>query len=176
MTEKTVVAVQTAREPTTVQPLKAERLAEKIHTTFDAISRRAYEIFEGNGHASGHELENWFQAENELLHPVQIRMNESEDELEIQAEVPGFSERELEVGVEPQRLVISGKRQTDKQEKNGRARYSESCSDQILRVVNLPAEVEAEKVSANLKNGVLELRLPKAAKARSAKIEAKAIA
>ena len=120
--------------------------------------------------------DNWFQAERELLHPVHIQVNESEDALEIQAEVPGFSEKELEVNVEPQRLVISGKRETKTEQKKGKAVYSETCSDQILRIVDLPAEVETDKVAANLRNGVLELRLPKVVKARKIKAEAKTAA
>jgi HSP20 family protein len=173
MAEKTAVAVQTAREPTAVKSPNFENLAERVNSMFGAISRRAYEIFEGSGCAPGREFENWFQAERELLHPVHIQVNESEEALDIRAEVPGFGEKDLEVSVEPRRLVISGKRETNKEENKGKAVYSEFCSDQILRVVDLPAEVETDKVVASLKNGVLELRLPKAAKARNAKIETK---
>jgi len=67
--------------------------------------------------------------------------------------------------------VISGKRETKKEEKKGETVYSESCSNQIMRLVDLPAEVETGKVTATLKNGVLELSLPKAAKARSIRVE-----
>jgi len=176
MAERTAVAVQVAKEPTTIKPLKVESLAEHINAMFDGISRRAYEIFQGNGRIGGRELDDWFQAERELLHPVHIQLKESEDALEVQAEVPGFNEKELEVSVEPQRLVISGKRETKGEEKKGKAVYSEICSDQILRIVDLPAEVETDKVVANLKNGVLELRLPKLAKARNIKVETKAAA
>ena len=176
MAEKTGTAVQIAREPTTAKPFKVESLAAQVNPIFDAISRRAYQIFERSGYAPGRELDNWFQAERELLHPVHIQVNESEDALEIQAEVPGFSEKELEVNVEPQRLVISGKRETKTEKKEGKTVYSETCSDQILRIVDLPAEVETDKVVANLENGVLELRLPKAARARNIKAEAKTAA
>ncbi|MGC2333675.1 MAG: Hsp20 family protein [Candidatus Acidiferrales bacterium] len=176
MAEKTGTAVQIAREPTTVKPLKVESLAAHVDAIFDVISRRAYEIFEGSGYAPGREVDNWFQAERELLHPVHIQVNESGDALEIQAEVPGFSEKELEVNVEPRRLVISGKRETKTEGKNEKAVYSEFCSDQILRIVDLPAEVETNKVVANLKNGVLELRLPKVAKTSNVRLQTKTAA
>jgi HSP20 family protein len=176
MAEKTGTAVQIAREPTTAKPFKVKSLAAHVNAIFDAISRRAYEIFEGSGYAPGRELDNWFQAERELLHPVHIQVNESDEALEIRAEVPGFSEKELEVNVEPQRLVISGKRETNTEQKKGKTVYSETCSGQILRIVDLPAEVETDKVVANLRNGVLELRLPKTAKTRNVKVETKAAA
>jgi len=169
-------AVQIAKQPTSVTPIAPENLFERAEKMFDAISRRAYELFEGNGRMFGRELEDWFQAERELLHPVHVHVTESGDALEIKAEVPGFSEKELEINVEPRRLVISGKRESKKEEKKGKTVYSEACSDQIMRVIDLPAGVEAEKVTATLKNGVLQLNLPKSAKAHTVRIEPKAAA
>ncbi len=169
-------AVQVAKQPTSVTPIAPENLFERANVMFDAISRRAYEFFEGKGRLFGRELEDWFQAEREFLHPVHIHVTESGDALEVKAEVPGFSEKELEINIEPRRLVISGKRETKKEEKRGKTVYSETCADQIMRVIDLPANVETEKVTATLKNGVLELNLPKSAKARSVRIEPKAAA
>lgn len=167
-------AVQVAKQPTSITPLGFENLFERANNMFDTISRRAYEIFEGNGRLFGRDLEDWFQAERELLHPVHVHVTESGDALEVKAEVPGFSEKELEINVEPRRLVITGKRESKKEEKKGKTLYSEACSDQIMRMIDLPAEVETEKVTATLKNGVLDLNLPKSAKARSVRIEPRA--
>jgi len=169
-------AVQLAKQPTTIAPLGVENLFERANNIFDAISRRAYDIFESNGRLFGRELEDWFRAERELLHPVHVHVTESGDALEVKAEVPGFNEKELEINVEPRRLVISGKRESKKEEKKGKTVYSEACSDQIMRMIELPADVETEKVTATLKNGVLELTLPKSTKARSVRIEPKAAA
>jgi len=169
-------AVQVAKQPATITPMPFENLFERANSMFNAISRRAYEIFEGKGHTFGRDLEDWFQAERELLHPVHIHVSESGNALEVKAEVPGFSEKELEIHVEPRRLVISGKRETKKEEKKGKTVYSETCANEIMRVIELPADVEAEKVTAILKNGVLDLNLPKAAKARTVRVEPKAAA
>ncbi|HTX14861.1 MAG TPA: Hsp20 family protein [Candidatus Baltobacteraceae bacterium] len=176
MAEKATAALQVAKNPTTTKPFQVGSLTERVNAAFDAISRRAYEIFEGNGCICGRELEDWFQAERELLHPVHIQVNETESAIEVKAEVPGFNEKELEVSVEPQRLVLSGKRETKKEENKGKTVYSETCLDQILRVVDLPAEVETEKIAATLKNGILELELTKVAKAHDVQIGAKAAA
>lgn len=174
MAEKEGVAVQVAREPTTVKPFKVESLAAHVNAMFDAIARRAYEIFEGNGHIPGHELEDWFQAERELLHPTHVQVNQTENALEVQVEVPGFNGKELEVSVEPRRLLISGRRETKSEEKKGTTIYSEACSDQIMRIVELPVEVNTEEVVATLKNGILELELPKAPQARGIEVETRA--
>lgn len=175
MAEK-AIAVQMAKEPTTPKLITFENVFDRANAIFEAISQRAYEIFEGNGHTPGHELDHWYQAEKELLHPVHVELTESEDTLSIKAEVPGFNEKELTINVEPRRLVISGRRETKKEEKKGKTVYSETCADQIMRVIELPAEVQAEKAIATLKDGIVELNLPKAVKARTIPIESKAAA
>lgn len=166
-------AVQRAEDPTALKPVTFESLIDRVNDVFNAITRRAYEIFETNGHAFGHDLENWFQAEKEILHPVHVQITESGDSLEVKAEVPGFNEKELEISVEPRRLTITGEREASKEEKKGKTVYSEIYSDQILRIVELPAEVDATKVTATLKNGTLELTMPKATEGSGSGVQPK---
>ncbi len=161
-------AVKRVEEP--VRPIQNISLIDQNEDTFNALARRAYDIFEHNGRAFGHDLENWLRAERELLHAVSINVIESDESLEVRAEVPGFNEKEIEVAVEPKRLTITGKHETKKEEKKGRTLYAESCADQILRMVELPAEIDTAKVKANLKHGVLTLTLPKAAKTQALRI------
>ncbi|HEY6902795.1 MAG TPA: Hsp20 family protein [Candidatus Acidoferrales bacterium] len=175
MAEK-ATAVQVAKAPTTAKPVTFENAFDRANAIFEAISQRAYEIFEGSGYVPGHDLDHWFQAEKELLHPVHVELKESEDALSIKAEVPGFNEKELAINVEPRRLVISGRRETKKEEKEGKTVYSETCADQVMRVIELPADVQAEKATATMKDGIVELSLPKVAKARTIPIESKAAA
>jgi len=158
----------------TNKPVKFGTLLEQMETTFNALARRAYEIFDGNGRAMGHDLDNWLQAEREMFHPVTINITETDAALEVRAEVPGFSEKELEIGIEPRKLAITGKRETSKEEKKGKTVYAESSSDQLLRIVELPAEVDATKATTTLKNGVLEITLPKVVAAQSVLVQPKA--
>lgn len=171
---ETSSAVQRAEEkPVAITPL--DRLMERVTDLSQAITQRAYEIFEGSGRRFGHDLEDWFKAEMELLHPVHVNIVEAGDNLEVRAEVPGFSEKEIEVSVESSRLTITGKRETGKkEEKQGKTVYSELCSNQILRIVDLPVAVDAERTTAILKNGILQLTLPKAMKAKTIGIKPKA--
>ena len=165
-------AVKRIEEPS--KPAESPSLFDQLEDTFKAITRRAYELFESSGREFGRDLENWFQAEKELLHPVPVNLVETEVSLEVKAEVPGFAEKELEISVEPNRLTIAGHREFKKEEKKGKTVYAESGSDQILRTVTLPVEVETEKAVATLKNGVLNITLPKAAKTRALRIRPKA--
>jgi len=61
-----------------------------------------------------------------------------------------------------------------RKKKRGKTVHAERCCDEILRIVDLPAEVETDKVNATLKNGVLEFTLPKVAKAHMVRIHPKA--
>jgi HSP20 family molecular chaperone IbpA len=167
-------AVQrTEEKPVTITPI--ENLMDRINRISKAITQRAYEIFEGKGRNFGHDLDDWFKAEADLLHPVHVNVVDAGENLEVKAEVPGFSEKEIEVSVEPGRLTITGKRETEtrKEDKKGKTVYAESCSNQILRIVDLPASVDAEKTTATLKNGILQLTMPKAARAKIVEIKPK---
>ena len=161
MTEKTTI-VDLAPEGKSLGLVEPQNLAKRIDDIHNQIALRAFEIFQCNG---GQELDNWFKAEAELLHSSHININESESALTIEAEVPGFNANELEVSIEPRRLIISGKKETSKEEKKrGKSIYKEQCSSELLRVIDLPAEVVASKATATLRNGVLELNMPKIAR------------
>jgi HSP20 family protein len=148
-------------------------LLEHMEQIFNDISRRAFEIFDGNGRNLGHDLENWFKAERELLHPVNIELTETEIAFEVKAEVPGFTEKELEISVEPRRVVIAGRRESSTEDKKkGKVVRSEIACEQVLRIVELSSAIETSKVTdAVLKNGVLTLKLPKVAPAQPVRIK-----
>jgi HSP20 family protein len=92
----------------------------------------------------------------------------------VRAEVPGFNAKELEINLESRTLTITGKHETKEENQKGKTIYSERSAREILRVVELPAEVDGSKVSATLKDGVLNIELPKAAHAKRIRIEPKA--
>lgn len=158
-------AVQRAQEPTSSPKIvNPETLIERMDAIFHDISRRAYQIFEGNGSQHGHDVDDWLKAERELLCPVNVEVNETDKGVEIKADVQGFNEKELEISVEPTQLTITGKHETSKEEKKGQITYSESIASDILRYVTLPTEIDATKATATLKNGTLNIVAPKTAK------------
>jgi len=163
-----------ARDVAPIKFTDIDKVLDHLQEMYGSIARRAFELFEGKGRAFGRDLEDWLRAESELLHPVHITIRESEEELTVQAEVPGFSTKELEVSVEPRRLTITGQRETKGEHKEGKTIYTERCADKMLRVIDLPAEVDPAKVTATLKDGILSFTLPKAVPAKKVRIEPKA--
>jgi HSP20 family protein len=168
---KQATAMQPVEEATPITLVSTEEWLDHLKAMYDLIARRAFEMFEGRGRAEGYDLEDWFRAESELLHPVHIDVAESDDALTLQAEVPGFSAKELEVNVEPRRVTISGKREAKEERKTRKMIYTERCADRILREINLPTDIETAKVRATLRDGVLQLAMPKAAPASKIKVE-----
>jgi len=174
MSPQAATAMQPAKGAVPVRQSATSNVFDQIQQTYDSIARRAFEIFEDNGRWAGNELENWLRAESELLQPVRLEITDSDDSLTVRAEVPGFNAKELEINVESRTLTISGKHETQEENKKGKTIYSERSAQEILRVVDLPAEVDGSKVSAILKDGVLNIELPKAAHAKRVRIEPKA--
>jgi len=159
----------------TPEPELAKRRSEKISNQFtqisDGIARRAFDIFESRGRSPGLELEDWFRAESELLRPVPVNVAESDGEYIVRAEVPGFSDKDIEVIVEPLHLAISGKRETKENEQNRKMIRCESRAERVFRVVDLPPFVDTSKVSTTLRDGILIVNLPKARNAERVPVE-----
>ena len=161
-------------EPIATKAAARQDVFEQFDRIYDSIARRAFEIFSGNGHGFGHDLEDWFRAESELLHPVHMKVAESDQAVSVMAEVPGFEAKDLEIKLEPTRLTVSGKRETKEEQKKGKTVYHEHCANQILRIVDLPAGVDASKAEAKLKDGTLEMQLPKGKPTKTTRIQVKA--
>ena len=142
-----------------------ERSSEEIFNQFsqmhELIARRAFEIFESNGGSPGHDLEDWFRAESELLRPVPLNVIELNGEYVVRAEVPGFGGRDIKISVEPRCLAVSGKLQTNEEGENGRLIRSAWCANQIFRTLDLPSDVDTSTVSASVQDGILTVHLAK---------------
>src|ERR1700745_3790853 len=96
-----------------------EEISSWLSELYDVTARRAFDIFESRGRSPGHDQEDWFRAESELLHPVPLNVTESNGEYIVRCEVPGSHSQDVEVIVEPFRMAISSKREARKDEENG---------------------------------------------------------
>ena len=167
--------IQTTKEQAPASPIfvEAERLFEQMKEFSQSVACRAYEYFEARGRELGHDLEDWFRAESELMRRVPVEIEEAENKITVRAEVPGFAANEIKISVEPQRLVIGGKSEKTTEEKKEQTLLSEFRSNQFCRELRLPAEVEPDKTTAALKDGVLELVFAKAAGSKVVDVEVK---
>jgi HSP20 family protein len=98
---------------------------------------------------------------------------EEKDKLVVKTELPGVSEKDVEVTLEENMLTIKAEKKDEVAEDathHARERYY----GKYVRSMSLPFHVNGDKVSANFDNGILELRLPKAEELKAKRIEVKA--
>jgi HSP20 family protein len=146
-------------------------LAQEIN---NLITRRAYELYEYRGFEHGHDSEDWLHAVSEILLNVPADITETETQLTIRADVPGFSEKDLEVRVAPRSVCITGKRQQVSEQAEERSVYSERRSNQVFRVLELSSEIDPDKVDATVSDGILEVKLLKVGLGKKVPVRAKA--
>jgi HSP20 family molecular chaperone IbpA len=157
MQEQNEVRHQTTEPPILI---KTTGLSVEAKEMLDAIARRAYNIFEAKGRPTGTDLENWFQAEAELFERAPFRLAESKDELCVLAEVRNYTPKELEVNLEPRRIIIIGRHGDDSVKKTNDGFLSKKS--RLLMSLQLPVEIDPHNVTAHMKRGVLELDVKKA--------------
>jgi HSP20 family protein len=95
----------------------------------------------------------------------------TENEYLVEVDMPGVDKDGLEVTVEGNELTIIGRRKSDLPD--GELCYCESAQADFRRVFELGPDVDTSKISAEMRQGVLKLRLPKSEKAKPKQIEVK---
>ena len=88
------------------------------------------------------------------------------DEVVVRAEVPGYKKEDIEISVSDSRLTIRGETKTEEKEEKGDYYRCEISRGAFTRTLDLPATVDEGKAKAAMKDGVLELTLPKVEKAK----------
>lgn len=98
--------------------------------------------------------------EREVVFPI-LDMMDKGDKVIVKAEVPGIDKKDIEVSVTDDLLTIKGESKKEIEVKEENYFRSERSFGSFSRVIRLPAAVKADQVKANLKDGVLEIELPK---------------
>lgn len=160
--------------PESLQLAAGDPFFEPLQKINELITNRAYELFESSGFTHGHDREHWIRAESEVLLTVPVDITETENQLTVRAEIAGFTEKDIEVRVVPRSLCITGKRLETWEQKEGNTVYSERRASQIFRVLDLPSQVDPDRVNARLGDGVLEISLAKVGMGKKIPVLAKA--
>ncbi len=152
-------------EPSAVLMIRhnPEDLREEMQQMELAIARRAFELYEARSCEHGHDWEDWFRAESELLRPVSVTISESEDQVSVRANVLGFEANEVRVSIEPRRITILGEK-APSATNTERGQPSVWYPNQILQVVDLAADVAADNAVVEWQGGLLKIEVRKAAK------------
>lgn len=96
---------------------------------------------------------------------------ESKDAYLIRAELPGAKKEDIKVEVKDGRLVLSGERKAEKPAEGVEYRHTERVAASFWRSFSLPETAKPEGIEATYKDGILEIRVPKAEEAKPRQIE-----
>ena len=90
-----------------------------------------------------------------------IDVEENENNVVVTADIPGINKEDIDISINDDMLQITGKCQTESEEKNENYIHRERAYSMFSRAVKLPASVQEDGATAKLENGVLKVALPK---------------
>ena len=153
---------------------KSKSIFDEMDRMRDRIMRRAYDIFSSNGGIFGRDIDNWFQAEQELVWKPPIELEEKDDEFLLQVATPGVDPKDIDIEVTPEDILVKADVHHEHKEKKVDVYACEFASGNLFRSIHLPKRIDPDKVKAEFKNGMLSLKAPVAAEARAKKVTVEA--
>lgn len=102
-----------------------------------------------------------------------VNLTEDKNGYYVRAELPGMTADELNISATANTLSITGERKLADEGKNVRYHRREREAGSFSRIISLPGEVDANRVEAGLKNGMLTIHIPKAETAKPRQITVK---
>ena len=101
-------------------------------------------------------------------------VSETKESLVCKVEVPGMEQKDIQISLQENLLTIKGEKRQDKEEKDEHYHRIERSYGAFTRSLRLPVAVDASKVTAVIKSGVLTVTLPKTVAAKGTTIPVKA--
>jgi HSP20 family protein len=97
-----------------------------------------------------------------------VDVEERDDEILVSVELPGVDEKDVDLLLRDDVLTVRGEKREERSgRRRGGGRWTECRYGSFERDIPLPCEIDAERAQAEFRKGVLEVRLPKSAQARS---------
>jgi HSP20 family protein len=139
----------TRRQPEYWSPLS--RMRDQLNRLFEYPSFPAEDLFEG-----------WSPS---------VDLWEDKDLVKARVEMPGLKKEDIDVSLQDNSLIISAEKKCEDEHKGEGGLRSECYYGRFYRSISLPHAVDAKKVKASYRDGVLNLELPKSEEAKRKQIE-----
>jgi HSP20 family protein len=120
------------------------------------------------------EPQGWFELPSLGEWAPSMDVSENKDAFVVKMEVPGMEPGDIQVSIEDNALTVKGEKKQEKEQKEEKYHRVERSYGAFQRMVRLPTTVDAGKVTATFKNGVLTATLPKTLAAKGTTIPIKA--
>jgi HSP20 family protein len=119
------------------------------------------------------ELDRLFQSPLTSWAPA-LDVHEDKDSFVVRTELPGLKREDIEVSLHDGALLISGERKAEVKQEGVEVHRQERYYGKFQRALTLPTPVAADKITAQYKDGVLTVMLPKVEEAKPKKIDVSA--
>jgi HSP20 family protein len=94
-----------------------------------------------------------------------LDIEDRDDKMVLLAELPGMTDKDVQVELNKDYLTIRGEKKSERKEKDKDRYFSERMFGEFERTIRLPSEINRDKIEASVKDGVLKVTLPKSAEA-----------
>ncbi|MBF0352757.1 MAG: Hsp20/alpha crystallin family protein [SAR324 cluster bacterium] len=108
----------------------------------------------------------WGREGGSMFSP-KLNVSEDEKQIDVTLEIPGMDEKDIRISLKDDILSIKGTKNQEKEDKQKEYHHIERSYGSFQRSIQLPCEVQADKVQASFKKGVLSVTLPKVENAQS---------
>jgi HSP20 family protein len=102
-----------------------------------------------------------------------VNIEEVKDRFEITAELPGLKKEDVKIEVKDHVLTLTGEKKAENENKDRNVYLFERAYGRFCRTFTLPDNVEAGKIGASFKDGILKIDIPKTEEAKPKEIEVK---
>jgi HSP20 family protein len=157
--------------PTKTEPNSTGMLS----TSFNSLRReidRLFDDFDGwSWRPSRRSHLDQFRCSERSIYVPAVDIAEKKDTFEITVEVPGMEKKNIEVKLSNDALLIKGEKKSEREENNKDYYLSERSYGIFDRYFPLPTGVDAEKISASFKNGILTVIIPKSVDAQKSEMK-----
>lgn len=109
----------------------------------------------------------WNASEGQLV----VDVYETETELVIQSAIAGVKNNDIDISIEDDILILKGDRANPVEENDEKNYFTQECYfGAFHREIIIPREIDTSRIDANIKNGMLTIRMPKIERAKNKKI------
>ena len=95
-----------------------------------------------------------------------VDISETDEEVKVKAELPGLEPENLDISLDQDRLILKGEKKEEREKEEKGYYMSERSFGSFYRAIQLPSEVDPQKVEASFKNGVLHITMGKQEEAK----------
>lgn len=156
-----MTAVNSPRQDSTAVRI-GSKLGEAFERMEERIRERAYQLFQDRAEDHGDPEKDWFEAQWELVAPVELTVKEHKKNIVVEGSLKGFAPKEIEIEVGDGELKVFGSHIESRNTKKNATASSSSGAIHFYQAVPLPCEVDGEATEAKVfKNGKLKITLPK---------------